>query len=108
MNKIHCSTINNESLSHYIIINEMVSKTGCTHEQAEQFLISTKWRLQAAIELFFNERTIPIPCCKFSELLAPANTPVTPPNFPETLLSLGKLSTSENLPNDNQITSTTH
>ncbi|CAF2619684.1 unnamed protein product [Rotaria sp. Silwood2] len=86
----------------------MVSKTGCTYEQAEQFLIATQWRLQAAIELFFNERTIPIPCCKFSELLVPANTPVTPPNFPETLLSFGKLSTSENLPNDNQIKSTTY
>jgi hypothetical protein len=71
---------------------------------------------------------MPIPCCKFSEvnivylflyliynlilnkLMTPANTPATPPNFPETLLSFNKLSTSPssttNLSNDNQISST--
>ena len=46
--------------------------------------------------------------------MTPANTPATPPNFPETLLSFNKLSTSPlpipNRSNDNQISSnpTTH
>ncbi len=40
--------------------------------------------------------------------MTPANTPATPPNFPETLLSFNKLSTSTiNISNDNQISSTT-
>ena len=39
--------------------------------------------------------------------MVPSNTPVTPPNFPETLLTFAKLSTSENLSNDHQITSKT-
>lgn len=44
--------------------------------------------------------------------MTPANTPATPPNFPETLLSFNKLSTSSSttttiLANDNQISSTT-
>ncbi|CAF3404353.1 unnamed protein product [Rotaria socialis] len=89
-----CSIINNETLSHLVIINQMTATTGCTHEKAKQLLISTDYRLEAAINLFFDERTMPIPCCKFSELMTPANTPATPPNFPETLLSFNKLSTS--------------
>jgi len=111
MTTIDCSTINNETLAHLVIVNHMVATTGCTHDQAKQLLISTEWRLDAAINLFFDERTMPIPCCKFSELMTPANTPATPPNFPETLLSFNKLSTSPsptiNLSNDNQISSTT-
>jgi hypothetical protein len=43
--------------------------------------------------------------------MTPANTPATPPNFPETLLSFNKLSTlpspSSNVSNDNQISSST-
>ena len=39
--------------------------------------------------------------------MVPANTPSTPPNFPETLLAFGKLSTSSSITNDNQIISTT-
>ncbi|CAF2681111.1 unnamed protein product [Rotaria sp. Silwood2] len=117
MATMDCSTINNETLSHLVIINQMTATTGCTYEQAKQLLISTDYRLEAAINLFFDERTMPIPCCKFSELMTPANTPATPPNFPETLLSFNKLSTSSSssipsssttiISNDNQISSTT-
>jgi hypothetical protein len=42
--------------------------------------------------------------------MTPANTPATPPNFPETLLSFNKLSTSPstnpNISKDNQMNST--
>ncbi|CAF1113911.1 unnamed protein product [Adineta ricciae] len=106
MTTMDCSTINNETLAHLVTINQMVTKTGCTHEQATQLLISTDWRLETAINLFFDERTVPIPCCKFSELMTPANTPATPPSFPETLLSLNKLSTS-NGPSSSSTTTTT-
>jgi hypothetical protein len=43
------NTVNNQSLSHYIIINEMMKTTGCTYEQATQLLISTEWTLQVLI-----------------------------------------------------------
>jgi hypothetical protein len=46
--------MNNESLSHYIIINEMVKTTGCRYEQAKQLLISTEWTLQVFIFYFFK------------------------------------------------------
>ncbi|CAF1272383.1 unnamed protein product [Rotaria sordida] len=107
MTTIECSTINNETLAHLIIINQMTATTGCTYEQAKQLLISTDYRLEAAINLFFDERTMPIPCCKFSELITPANTPATPPNFPETLLSFNKLSTSSGTSSSSSSTSTT-
>lgn len=82
-----CPTINNETLAHLVIINHMVTTTGCTHEQAKQLLISSEWKLevklilslfeknifsfffQAAINLLLDERTMPIPCCKFSEVI---------------------------------------
>ncbi len=48
-----CSSINNEKLSDYIIINEMVSTTGCTNEQAKKLLILTEWKLQ--VFYFENE-----------------------------------------------------
>ncbi|CAF1562647.1 unnamed protein product [Adineta ricciae] len=106
MTTMDCSTINNETLAHLVTINQMVTTIGCTHEQATQLLISTDWRLETAMNLFFDERTVPIPCCKFSELMTPANTPATPPSFPETLLSLNKLSIS-NGPSSSTTTTTT-
>ena len=48
-NTIDCSTITKEKLSDDILINEMVSTSGCTHEQAKQFLILTEWKLQVLI-----------------------------------------------------------
>lgn len=44
-----CSTVNNETLSHLVIINQMTATTGCTHEKAQQLLISTDYRLEVRI-----------------------------------------------------------
>ena len=49
MTTIDCSTINNETLTHLVIINQMAATTGCSHEQAKQLLISTDWRLEVRI-----------------------------------------------------------
>lgn len=38
---------------------------------------------------------------RFNSILAPANTPATPPNFPDTLLAFAKLSTGDSVANDN-------
>lgn len=40
------TTMNNEALAHLVLINQMAATTGCTHEQAKQFLIATDWRLE--------------------------------------------------------------
>ena len=45
MTSLDGSTINNETLAHFIIINQMVTTTGCTYDQAKKFLILTEWRL---------------------------------------------------------------
>jgi hypothetical protein len=52
MTTIDCSTLNNETLAHLVIINQMVATTGCTYEQAKQILISTEWRLDVRLILF--------------------------------------------------------
>ncbi len=52
MTTIDCSTINNETLAHIVIINHMATTTGCTHEQAKQLLISTEWRLDVRFIFF--------------------------------------------------------
>ncbi len=46
------NTINYENFSHCLIINEMIKATGCTYEQAKQFLISTQWNLQVFYFIF--------------------------------------------------------
>jgi hypothetical protein len=53
MTTIDCTTINNETLSHLVLINQMAATTGCTHEQAKQLLISTEWRLEVSIFYLF-------------------------------------------------------
>jgi hypothetical protein len=53
MTTIDCSTINNETLTHLVIINQMVATTGCTYEQAKQLLISTEWRVDVRSDFVF-------------------------------------------------------
>jgi len=53
MTTIDCSTINNETLAHLVIINHMAATTGCTHDQAKQLLISTEWRLDVRLLIYF-------------------------------------------------------
>jgi hypothetical protein len=54
MTTIDCSTINNETLAHLVIINQMAATTGCTHEQAKKLLISTEWRLDVRFFFLFS------------------------------------------------------
>jgi hypothetical protein len=57
MTTIDCSTINNETLAHLVIINHMAATTGCTHEQAKQLLISTEWRLEVRFIFLDTNKT---------------------------------------------------
>lgn len=86
---------NLDVLREQVMINRFVMAAGCTMDQARQMLVDTQWQYERALSIFFQEASGP--CCHHGNLhpmCAPANTPATPPNFPETLLSLQKLGTS--------------
>ncbi|CAG0881743.1 unnamed protein product [Darwinula stevensoni] len=89
-----------ESLREQVMINQFVLAAGCAREQAKQLLQAAHWQFETALSIFFQEAAIPV-CNQKSNhsnpLITPANTPATPPNFPEALLSFSKLSTSEKL-----------
>jgi len=81
------------ALKEQVMINQFVLAAGCSLDQARQMLIDAQWQFERALSNFFQEA----PCCHHGNLhpmCTPANTPATPPNFPETLLSLQKLGTS--------------
>ncbi|CAF0781432.1 unnamed protein product [Didymodactylos carnosus] len=92
----HGENIDTITLRQHVLINQVAAATGSEHDIAKHLLQATDWRLEAALSLFFQDRTVPIPCKLFCPDLTsqPANTPATPPNFPETLLAFSKLSAS--------------
>lgn len=81
----------------------MVSATGCGEDQARQLLRATQWQFEAALSLFLQGHSMPpTPSLKMASnsrklkpVLAPANTPATPPNFPETVFSFSRLTASD-------------
>ncbi|XP_053204290.1 UBA-like domain-containing protein 1 [Panonychus citri] len=97
-----------DTLRQQVMINQFVVVTGCNHDQAKQLLNNSNWQFQRALSIFFQE--VPITSLNGSggggggggfhsadrlyPLSTPANTPATPPNFPETLLAFSKLSTT--------------
>lgn len=91
------------NLREQVMVNHMVSATGCGEEQAKQLLQATQWQFEAALSLFLQGQPMPsTPSLKMTHnsrklkpVLAPANTPATPPNFPETLISFSRLTASD-------------
>uniref|UniRef100_T1J1T3 UBA-like domain-containing protein n=1 Tax=Strigamia maritima TaxID=126957 RepID=T1J1T3_STRMM len=63
-----------DSLREQVMINQFVLAAGCAREQAKQLLQAAHWQF---------------------EMCTPANTPATPPNFPEALLAFSKMSTTD-------------
>ncbi|KAK7491829.1 hypothetical protein BaRGS_00016848 [Batillaria attramentaria] len=92
-----------DNLKQQVMINQFVLAAGCHAEQAKQLLQAAKWQFETALSMFFQESTVPTMCrtCNGHHasgnypLCAPANTPATPPNFPDALAALSKLSTAE-------------
>lgn len=91
------------NLREQVMVNHMVSATGCATDQAKQLLQATQWQFEAALSLFLQGQSMPpTPTLKMAHnsrktkpVLAPANTPATPPNFPETLISFARLTASD-------------
>ncbi|XP_045119590.1 UBA-like domain-containing protein 2-B isoform X1 [Portunus trituberculatus] len=68
--------IMDSNLREQVMINQFVMAAGATREQARQLLQSTHWQF---------------------ELCTPANTPATPPAFPDALAAFSKMTTQERL-----------
>nr|XP_023863818.1 UBA-like domain-containing protein 1 isoform X2 [Salvelinus alpinus] len=63
-----------EELKHQVMINQFVLTAGCAADQAKQLLQAAHWQF---------------------EMCTPANTPATPPNFPDALAMFSRLKASE-------------
>ncbi|TRY83735.1 hypothetical protein DNTS_003950 [Danionella cerebrum] len=74
-----------EELRHQVMINQFVLTAGCAADQAKQFLQASHWQF---------------------EMCTPANTPATPPNFPDALAMFSRLKATESLSNGSSMVST--
>lgn len=103
-----------DNLKQQVMMNQFMFATGCQIEQAKQFLVAAKWQFESALSMFFQESTVQV--CRTCNgnhangnysFCAPANTPATPPNFPDALVALSKLSTAEKFSSSPYATSPT-
>jgi len=89
-----------DSLREQVMINQFVLAAGCAREQARQLLQAAHWQFETALSIFFQE--VSVANCgganhlaHYNQLCTPANTPATPPNFPDALAAFAKLSTAD-------------
>ncbi|XP_043945002.1 UBA-like domain-containing protein 1 [Protopterus annectens] len=86
-------SVNMEELKHQVMINQFVLTAGCAADQAKQLLQAAHWQFETALSTFFQEANIPYN--PHQMMCTPANTPATPPNFPDALMMFSKLKASE-------------
>lgn len=86
----------NAALREQVMINQFVLAAGCSRDQAAALLSQSSWQFQTALSIYFQEAAIPKNSAGFS-LITPANTPATPPNFPDALTMFSKMSTSDSV-----------
>ncbi|KRX87633.1 UBA-like domain-containing protein 2-A, partial [Trichinella pseudospiralis] len=86
------------NLRQQLMVNQFQTATGCSHDQAEQLLLSSRWQFQPALSLFFEEYNPSMnasnsscPSAAVDKAYAPCNTPVTPPSLSETMMAFQKL-----------------
>lgn len=93
-----------DNLREQVMVNQFVLVAGCHIEQARQLLQASNWHFETALSMFFQDATIPM--CRSCNgnhpnthypMCTPANTPATPPNFPDALTAFSKLSTGDKL-----------
>ncbi|XP_076059207.1 UBA-like domain-containing protein 2-B isoform X3 [Oratosquilla oratoria] len=87
------------SLREQVMINQFVVAAGATREQARNLLQAAQWEFETALSIFFQE-AVPTggnPHNHLNHLCTPANTPATPPAFPDALTAFSKMSTQEKL-----------
>jgi len=88
--------MDNNALKEQVMINQFVLAAGCSRDQATALLAQAGWQFQTALSIYFQEAAIPKNNSGFS-LITPANTPATPPNFPDALTMFSNMSTSDKM-----------
>ncbi|CAL8123529.1 unnamed protein product [Orchesella dallaii] len=96
---------NMDNLREQVMINQFVLAAGCATDQARALLQAAHWQFETALSLFFQEAAVAPPSSHQNHAhhilhghfgqMTPANTPATPPNFPDALLAFSKLSANE-------------
>ncbi|KAG5262512.1 hypothetical protein AALO_G00275930 [Alosa alosa] len=84
-----------DELKHQVMINQFVLTAGCAADQAKQLLQAAHWQFETALSAFFQETSIPYGHHHHQMMCTPANTPATPPNFPDALTMFSRLKASE-------------
>ncbi|XP_063285084.1 UBA-like domain-containing protein 1 [Pelobates fuscus] len=83
-----------EQLKQQLLVSQFVLAAGCATDQAEQLLRAAHWQYETALSAFFQESNHPyIP--HHQMMGTPANTPATPPNFPDALVMFSRLKASD-------------
>ncbi|KAI5932467.1 UBA-like domain-containing protein 1 [Manis javanica] len=88
-------SVNMDELKHQVMINQFVLTAGCAADQAKQLLQAAHWQFETALSAFFQETNIPYSHHHHQMMCTPANTPATPPNFPDALTMFSRLKASE-------------
>ncbi|XP_061416223.1 UBA-like domain-containing protein 2 [Lethenteron reissneri] len=86
-----------DELRHQVMINQFVLTAGCAADQAKQLLQAAHWQFETALSTFFQDGNMPQSHQYHQMMGTPANTPATPPNFPDALAMFSRLRTSEAL-----------
>merc|ERR1712168_736215 len=89
--------MDNNGLREQVMINQFVLAAGCSRDQASAILTQASWQFQTALSIYFQEAAIPNKNASGFSLITPANTPATPPNFPDALNMFSNLSTSDRM-----------
>nr|XP_028562092.1 UBA-like domain-containing protein 1 isoform X2 [Podarcis muralis] len=84
-----------EELKQQLLIGQFVVAAGCAADQARQLLQAARWQYETALSTFFQESGIPYSHPHHQMMCTPANTPATPPSFPEALAMFSRLKASE-------------
>lgn len=87
-------SVDMDELKHQVMINQFVLTAGCAADQAKQLLQAAHWQFETALSAFFQETNIPY-SHHHQMMCTPANTPATPPNFPDALTMFSRLKASE-------------
>ncbi|XP_055335438.1 UBA-like domain-containing protein 2 [Paramacrobiotus metropolitanus] len=93
-----------DPLKQSIMVNQFMMVTGANESEAQKSLKTCNWQLESALSMFFQGQMLPASNIRpqMDPMFAPANTPATPPNFSDALLSFAKMSTTSGTPNTNQ------
>uniref|UniRef100_A0A8C5PL66 UBA-like domain-containing protein n=1 Tax=Leptobrachium leishanense TaxID=445787 RepID=A0A8C5PL66_9ANUR len=83
-----------EQLKQQLLVSQFVLAAGCATDQAEQLLRAAHWQFETALSAFFQESSLPY-ISHHQMMGTPANTPATPPNFPDALAMFSRLKASD-------------